>query len=196
MFYYKKKSYQKILIIKRNHEIPESSNNKKKAMFPLTNKPINLNISNAKPEGWHFLSIKYTFNSTNLRSQWYGVKNDAPFPYAILISIFIQFLLSLVVIDTHLACASDITTSNRDIAFGNTYVKEQFNYTIFGAPLGIKSALKMICFYIAQCVCVLDVFIFFHRNCLYVSYFGDSVGKVSVEYFSATNSKGFRYDKK
>lgn len=58
MFYYKKKSNQKILIIKRNHELPESSNNKKKAMFPLRNKPINLNLSNAKPEGWHFFINK------------------------------------------------------------------------------------------------------------------------------------------
>lgn len=46
----------------------------------------------------------------------------------------------------------------------------------------------MICFYIAQYVCIRRI-AFFHRNCLYVSYFGDSVGKVSVEYFSATNSK-------
>lgn len=41
-------------IKKRNNEIPESSNNNNnnnKQCSLLTNKPINLNLSNAKPDG-------------------------------------------------------------------------------------------------------------------------------------------------
>lgn len=122
------------------------------------------------------------------------------FPYAILISIFIPTLALLGGhIYTHLVCATDITTSNRDIAFGNTYVNQQFNYTILEAPLGIKSALKLFVF-ISRSVCIYWMFFcFFLSEGLFVCFlFWRLSWQTFNRIFFTTYSKGsyfVRYDK-